>query len=86
VALDGQPTQPTAAEFIKNILYVDDLPTGADTASKTIQLYEDVTSLLKSGKFIIGSGDPTIQISLRQFRPHFRRSSGLAVFLAKRVQ
>jgi hypothetical protein len=51
VALDGQPTQPTAAEVIKNDFYVDDLLTGANTANEAIQLYEDVTSLLKSGGF-----------------------------------
>jgi hypothetical protein len=51
VALDGQPTDPTAAEVIKNDFYVDDLLSGADTAKEAIQLYEDVTSLLKSGGF-----------------------------------
>jgi hypothetical protein len=53
VALDGQLTHPTASEVIKNDFYVDDLLTGADTAKEAIQLYEDVTSLLKSGGFPI---------------------------------
>ncbi|XP_023711106.1 uncharacterized protein LOC111866414 [Cryptotermes secundus] len=51
VALDGQPTQLTAAEVIKNDFYVDDLLTGTDTVSEAIQLYDDVTTLLKSGGF-----------------------------------
>jgi hypothetical protein len=52
VALDGQLTHPTAAEVIKNDFYVD-LLSGADTAKEAIRLYEDVTSLLKSGGFPI---------------------------------
>ncbi|XP_033608281.1 uncharacterized protein LOC117282501 [Cryptotermes secundus] len=51
VVLDSQPTQPTAAEVIKNDFYVDDLLTGTDTVSEAIQLYDNVTSLLKSGGF-----------------------------------
>ncbi|XP_015121341.1 uncharacterized protein LOC107044106 [Diachasma alloeum] len=51
LADDERERYPIASTVLKRDLYVDDVPTGADTLGEAVQLRDDLISLLKCGGF-----------------------------------